>query len=227
LQVERLAAVDALNVTDRVWHNHVGNPACTASHRLAWREAKRRGAEAVLVFEDDVILGPNFRERIAALEVQDDWDIVQFGCTFVVAPEYLGGGVVKMKGQSWDWHAMLIHSRVWPRLHKLMSTQDLLREVWKTYPTPHITGHEEAGFKPALMANPSLRQRVFAMPVRNLNSHPPLDDWGVTDPVLHFLQIKEPRVKLIADAWTMARERNGGSELRSFSSTKKSGREAP
>ncbi len=122
LKVERMLAVDALNVTDKVWHNHVGNRACTASHRLAWRAARKAGANSVLVFEDDVVLAPNFLERINKLEVPDDWDIVQFGCTFIEPPEYIGHGVVRVPGQTWDWHAMLIHSRAWPRLHEIMAT---------------------------------------------------------------------------------------------------------
>jgi hypothetical protein len=66
-----------------------------------------------------------------------------------------------------------------------------------------------AAAKLALVHNPKFRKRVIAMPVRNLNSHPPLKDLGIDDPVLHFLQLKETRSKLIADAYAMARDRAG------------------
>jgi hypothetical protein len=88
--------------------------------------------------------------------------------------------------------------------------QELLRTIWENYPSRIVSGHEESGVKLALDNNPKFRQRVFAMPVRNLNSHPPLNDWGIDDPVLHFLQLKDTRTKLLADACAMARDRAMG-----------------
>ncbi len=121
LKVERLVAVDALGVSEARGFHHVGARACAASHRMAWRAARKAGAEAVLVFEDDVVLAPEFLAKVAALEVPDDWDVIYLGCTLREAPEDLGGGVVRVRGKTWDWHAMLVHSRTWSRLHSLLA----------------------------------------------------------------------------------------------------------
>jgi GR25 family glycosyltransferase involved in LPS biosynthesis len=63
LSVERLSAPDAAEmsrVSSRRYEK-AGPRACAVAHRMAWREARKRGAPAVLVFEDDVILTDGFR----------------------------------------------------------------------------------------------------------------------------------------------------------------------
>ncbi len=93
LDVARIVAPDAMHVTEaRGWRNK-GARACAAAHRLAWREARRAGAEAVMVFEDDVVLCRGFRERLENLELPEDWAVVYFGCVFRTPPEIVTQGL--------------------------------------------------------------------------------------------------------------------------------------
>jgi GR25 family glycosyltransferase involved in LPS biosynthesis len=46
-----------------------GAVGCFLSHRRCWEECVRSG-EALLIFEDDVVLAPNFRNIVAADPMQ-------------------------------------------------------------------------------------------------------------------------------------------------------------
>jgi len=89
MDVQRITAPDALPVTEaRGWRNK-GARACAAAHRLAWRAARKAGAEGVIVFEDDVVLCRGFRERLAALVLPEDWEVLYFGCVFGMRRRWL------------------------------------------------------------------------------------------------------------------------------------------
>ena len=119
LEVGRIAAPDAANVMEaRGWRNK-GARACAAAHRLTWREARRAGAEAVMVFEDDVVLCPGFSAALAALAVPDDWQMLYLGCTFLEVPVPTAPGVVQVIWRTWETHAMLVKSELLSRLHAL------------------------------------------------------------------------------------------------------------
>ena len=116
LEIARLIAPDAMSVTEaRGWRNK-GARACAAAHRLAWREARREGAEAVIVFEDDVVLCRGFRERLEALELPEDWAVLYFGCVFREPPELVLPGLLRVTGPSWDMHGYMLRRRVWEEL---------------------------------------------------------------------------------------------------------------
>jgi FkbM family methyltransferase len=80
---------------------------------MVWREARRAGAEAVMVFEDDVVLCRGFRERWEALILPDDWQILYFGCVFREAPEEVSPGLLRVRGRTWDMHGYVIRRELW------------------------------------------------------------------------------------------------------------------
>lgn len=122
LVVKKIAAPDAASVTEaRGWKN-TGARACALGHRKAWRAALRKGqSDAALIFEDDVVLCRNFRKDANALSIPPDWGLIYFGCIFVDPPEPVSEGLVRVTGRTWETHAMMVHSRLFPRLHRLLA----------------------------------------------------------------------------------------------------------
>ena len=107
-----------MNVRDcRRWRNK-GARACAAAHRLAWRAARRVHADAVMVFEDDVVLCRGFGERLAGIELPDDWAVLYLGCVFRTAPEVVSPGLLRVTGPTWDMHAYLLRREVWEELSR-------------------------------------------------------------------------------------------------------------
>jgi len=62
---------------------------CFMSHLRIWEKVETEKLPAVVVLEDDVILYPNFSERIQALiqDLPDDWDVCLLGAVGCIATE--------------------------------------------------------------------------------------------------------------------------------------------
>ena len=109
LKVTRLAAPDAAGMEDARGWITPGIRACCAAHRLAWREGAKAGAEAVIVFEDDVVLCGDFRQRLEGINLPEDWEVFYFGCLFgSPGPELAENGLLRVRHRSWDNHAYAI-----------------------------------------------------------------------------------------------------------------------
>ena len=108
LEVKLLSSPDAMDSVHRRGWKSTGLRACTLAHRLGWRAAWQARADAAIIFEDDVILGDDFRERLIGLALPDDWKICYFGCVFHHMPTVLGDGMVRLNGTSWDAHGYVI-----------------------------------------------------------------------------------------------------------------------
>lgn len=74
---------------------------------LAIREARRRREKALLIFEDDVVLHGDFRERVEELRPPDDWGMLYFGCLHIAPPERVAGNLVRVS-RALDNHALAI-----------------------------------------------------------------------------------------------------------------------
>jgi hypothetical protein len=53
------------------------------------------GQDALMAFEDDLELHPNFRHIVERLVLPEDWGILYFGCTHVWEPIPVSPGIVK------------------------------------------------------------------------------------------------------------------------------------
>lgn len=115
--VKRWPAVDGRRVRD--WHGYenAGRYALALTDRQILREARRRKAPAVLIFEDDVVLHPEFQLRTDALELPSDWGIFYFGCQHTKQPIPAGPGLVRVT-QALDTHALGIRA---PYFQRVMS----------------------------------------------------------------------------------------------------------
>lgn len=96
-----------------------GRYALALTQRLAIREAKRRGAPAVLLFEDDVVLHPNFQALVSAVDLPDDWGIFYLGCTHNKRPSWAGTRVVKCE-YAVDTHAIAVRAPYYDRVMEML-----------------------------------------------------------------------------------------------------------
>ncbi len=85
--------------------------------------------------------------------------------------------------------------------------QKFLAAVWR-YPRSHNKlPHEEDGIWSHLKRNPNLTKGLFAVQQPEFNSPATLDG-KLTDPVLHFLQLKDTRTPILKDVCKLIEERN-------------------
>ena len=80
--VERFSAIDGDAIEKPAhWTHTAGAYGCLLSHVQVVSEARDSGAANVLIFEDDVVLDPEFENKFARFikEVPGDWDMLYFG----------------------------------------------------------------------------------------------------------------------------------------------------
>ena len=87
--VERFSAIDGATVEKIAgWIHTPGAYGCLLSHVEVVKEARQSGAPAVLIFEDDTVLDPDFQNKFTTFikEVPDDWDMLYLGALHKDAP---------------------------------------------------------------------------------------------------------------------------------------------
>lgn len=80
--VQRFSATDGNDVAlPHNWIHSGGAYGCLLSHVQVVREARDAGAASVLIFEDDVVFDPQFKEKFASFiqELPADWDMLFLG----------------------------------------------------------------------------------------------------------------------------------------------------
>lgn len=148
IEVERFAAVDARYVNrmalenkkrdERIQTNarhpddvsswvrgyeNAGRYALALTQRLAIRRAKLIGASAVLIFEDDVVLHPNFKSLVEALSLPEDWGLFYLGCCHEEDDiEPVSPGIVKTTSAI-DTHAFAVNQRYYDRILKTLDAK--------------------------------------------------------------------------------------------------------
>jgi hypothetical protein len=133
IQAERFSAIDGSSRVVRQapadgrskaiairGYESAGRYALALTQRLAIREAARRGAPAVMLFEDDVVFHPNFRNLIDSVELPEDWGIFYLGCTHNDRPVWAGPRIVRTPWAS-DTHAVAIRREYY---HAVMDVLD-------------------------------------------------------------------------------------------------------
>ena len=80
------------------WRYSPGAYGCSLSHLEAVREAKARGYESLLIFEDDVELHPELRNLFPGLmaQVPAEWDAIYFGGIHRLQPAATAPNVVRL-----------------------------------------------------------------------------------------------------------------------------------
>jgi hypothetical protein len=119
LEVIRQPGIKAAWLRDAWGYSTTAKRACALTKRLAIRRARIAGADAILLFEDDVVLHPEFRERVEAINLPDDWGIFYFGCQHLERPEIVCPGLVKVRS-AFDNHAVAIRREHFLKVSKAM-----------------------------------------------------------------------------------------------------------
>ncbi len=117
LEVSRVPAIKAACLKQNRGYSTKERYACALSKAKAIRLARKRGAENVLIFEDDVVLHPEFRERLSEIDLPADWGLLYFGCLHVRKPTPVGPGLVRVD-QALDNHAFAINAKYYNQVLK-------------------------------------------------------------------------------------------------------------
>ncbi len=115
ITAERFPAVDARFVRKTRGYESAGRYALALTQRLAIRKAMLAGAESVLILEDDVVFHPEILERIAELELPDDWGIFYLGCAHHKRPWPAAAGIVRTP-YALDTHAFAVRAPYYRRV---------------------------------------------------------------------------------------------------------------
>lgn len=97
LSIDRFPSIDPKRVKRVRGFETPAYYAHALSTRLLLRTALQSGAEAVLIFDDDVALTSNFLESVNKINLPEDWGIFYFGCQHVVNPGHEAPGIVRVK----------------------------------------------------------------------------------------------------------------------------------
>ncbi len=119
LEVERMPAVKAAWVKDARGYSSTVRYACGITKALCVRQARLRGADAVLVFEDDLVLDDDFQRKVDALELPDDWGMFYFGCQHLERPQPVSAGLVRV-GKALDTHAVAFRAPYFSQILKAL-----------------------------------------------------------------------------------------------------------
>ena len=95
--------------------NHELSPrqiGCALSHIKIWEDAVKNNYENILIFEDDVIIPPDFLAKLEPVvnELPDDWNMLLLGLNNIKATKY-SKHLIKPhnKDGNWEMHAYIIN----------------------------------------------------------------------------------------------------------------------
>jgi hypothetical protein len=117
---ERIPAVDRKWVREAKGHWDCARYAQALSHKMAVWRARQRRASNVLIFEDDALLVPDFHERLAVIDLPEDWAIFYFGCQHLDRPEVVGKGLVRVT-RAWDMHMYAVNAKYYNRVMSVLT----------------------------------------------------------------------------------------------------------
>ncbi len=157
-EIKRHAAVDARRLDSAHGFEAPGRYAHAVSTRMILRRAAMGGADAVFIFEDDVVLHPDIQQRLAALELPEDWGILYLGCQHHEHPEPAGPGLVRVTAPL-DTHAWgvraeyfmevrrALRGKYWPKGGLIAAADILLAELVRRVPAyatyPNLAWQQE------------------------------------------------------------------------------------
>ena len=160
LDVRRRSAVDGKLVRNTHGYAWPSRYAVGLTKRLIVREARLRRAEAVFLFEDDVVLHPDWRQRLERLAVPDDWGMLMLGCQHTSRPVPVAPGLVRVTGAAdnhaigfrREWYDRVLYTlrhgredaRRWPDTASDRHISALMKEIPTYAPFPNLAWQREA-----------------------------------------------------------------------------------
>ena len=217
ITAERLPAVDANFVRNSRGYESAGRYALALTQRLAIRKAMLAGATAVLVLEDDVVFHPEFLERIAEIEMPEDWGIFYPGCAHHKRPVSAGSGLVRTP-YALDTHAFAVRAPYFRQVMAALSVRpdrdveharasdwflaDLHREIptYACYPNLAWQAVSDSDLAGGVYSNytPSGEQRAGAGEIVGLQA----EMWGGSRWISHTLEVVKEGEDCIAQGST-------------------------
>jgi len=119
LKVERVAAIPARRMRRGQSPSEKGALALALTTRMIIRRAMHQKLDSIVLFEDDLLLHPKFRELSACLTVPEKFDLLYLGALHLTRPTRISQMIVRAK-EALDTHAYIIHSRAYKDLLKLL-----------------------------------------------------------------------------------------------------------
>ncbi len=145
LTVDRWPAVDGNRVRRTYGYAWPTRYAVNLTKRLIVRSAMFRKAEAVFLFEDDVLLHPEWRQRLKSLRLPLNWGMFFLGCQHVARPEPVAPGLVRTfaavdnhaVGIRREWYERVIYALrhgsedayIWPHTASDRHLASLMKEI--------------------------------------------------------------------------------------------------
>ena len=107
LKAERQPGIKAAWVRDPWGFQNERRYACSLAKRLAIRRGFQTGAEVVLLLEDDVVFHPEFHDRLAGIDLPEDWGLFYLGCRHCLRPGLVQKHLVRCT-RATDNHAVIV-----------------------------------------------------------------------------------------------------------------------
>lgn len=117
----RLSAIDGMQGAPSNYYGGAGAYGCLESHKKVLKTVLDKGLQSVMVFEDDVILCPNFLERLADLYaiLPPNWDAL-----------FLGGQIMGNVGKVWPGLLKVIGGKGVHRTHAYIVRGDYIKTLY-------------------------------------------------------------------------------------------------
>ena len=123
LKAMRQPGIKAAWVRDPWGFQNARRYACSLAKRLAIRRGFQTGAEAVLLLEDDVVFHPDLHERLAGIDLPEDWGLFYLGCRHCLRPGLEGKNLLRCT-KATDNHAVIVRrSHYWAVMRALAGSR--------------------------------------------------------------------------------------------------------
>ena len=133
--VQRFPAVRGHKARKKRNHGNGNKYACRLSHRIIIRQARLKGLDDIMIYEDDLVLAPNYREMIERFPPPDDWGVLFMGCAHLQPPELAAPLWARLK-YVWGMQAYVVREKHY---------NTILNALWKKTP-PGVQRGTDATF---------------------------------------------------------------------------------
>ncbi len=155
LNVERFNAIDGREFAAERYPMKVGNLGCNLSHYLIITAAMIMGLDAIMVFEDDIVLAENFTARMdeCLQDLPQDWDMIMLGGNHQEKTLPVTDRLHRVQ-KSFTTHAYIIRFPMYEALLQRMQAFDQpmdnilsgMQPVWNVFVTNPPMAWQRAGY---------------------------------------------------------------------------------
>ncbi|NKB63617.1 MAG: hypothetical protein GKR95_16380 [Gammaproteobacteria bacterium] len=105
------------------WESEAGAYGCLQSHLKVLVDAKARGLDHIMIWEDDVILADGINQRFAQnlRHIPADWDVLVLGALHAAEPEHIAGDIYRIT-KSFSSFAFVVRHTIFDDFIKIHQT---------------------------------------------------------------------------------------------------------